>query len=683
MSFWTFLLILVVAMDAYVKGATTREKAVVVANMNDSFWALNGDAVVLNCTHPATSGDIWSQQATDGTESAVPRALVRTFNGGSALTVTMSPSLNGISYKCVLQDFRRNVVFESGWITLLLGVEINMTCASQATVCATETQTLTKRCAISGLPAPNITVRKISGPASSLPLASLSGLTFSAVTLKNRGNYTITGQNILEDKQVNVSVQLGVDICVAPTGKISIPDTIFCLNLALINYTAKGIPAPNITWNSSLAERAVVHTLDEYSTGITSFVESTLEITAKREDNQISFCVTAENSVASTSQCYSRNVICSAPGAPFVQVVDIGDTSFNLNIIEPQFNGGNEVLSYNISVNRSDTQLGTYNVNRTGKLYVVRGLSPNTNYTISVTAVNIIGEGPPFTFNNKTAGRPGGVGERDVVKEKGCKELSFSFMEKDDNGGPITNYRVLLYSEQDTDVLLRNESSSSATVTINGLDPKTMYEVRLQVENEYGESNASAGFIVTTDSCGLGAGAIVGISLGSGVVLIAGTTGFIMKKKSGGGGSKDSSQELKKKEKKPPIVVDHDVKVEEAQYDVTGRNLVTGKEDNGADGGGPIPGSVNNPSPKEVKHTKGPAGENYAQLDKGPPKQDYAKPDVTKKRKAQKEVYAELDHEESGQAAAKPSPKVVDKSEKTIYADMNPEQPKPRDHYDP
>ena len=88
-----------------------------------------------------------------------------------------------------------------------------MTCASQATVCATETQTLTKRCAISGLPAPNITMQKISGPASSLPLASLSGLTFSAVTLKNRGVYTMTGQNILEDKEVSVSVQLGVDIC--------------------------------------------------------------------------------------------------------------------------------------------------------------------------------------------------------------------------------------------------------------------------------------------------------------------------------------------------------------------------------------------------------------------------------------------------------------------------------------
>ena len=151
-------------------------------------------------------------------------------------------------------------------------------------------------------------------------------------------------------------------------------------------------------------------------------------------------------------------------------------------------------------------------------------------------------------------GRPGGVGEGDVVQEKGCKELSFTFMEIDDNGGPITNHRVLLYSEQD--VLLRNESSSSTTVTIDGLDPKTMYVVQLQVENEYGESVVSAAFIVITSSCGmcerfikfwlilaipgLGTGPIVGILLGSGVVLIACCAGVIIivkKKNSGGCGS--------------------------------------------------------------------------------------------------------------------------------------------------
>ena len=100
-------------------GASTREKSV-VANVNDSVWALNGDAVVLNCRHPATSGDIWSQRAANGTESAAP-GPVRVANVGSTLTVSMSPSLNGTSYKCILTDFRGTRIFESGWIALFLG----------------------------------------------------------------------------------------------------------------------------------------------------------------------------------------------------------------------------------------------------------------------------------------------------------------------------------------------------------------------------------------------------------------------------------------------------------------------------------------------------------------------------------------------------------------------------------
>ena len=55
-------------------GASIREKAV-VANVNDSVWALNGDTVAINCHHVATSGDIWSQRAPDGTESAAPGSV--------------------------------------------------------------------------------------------------------------------------------------------------------------------------------------------------------------------------------------------------------------------------------------------------------------------------------------------------------------------------------------------------------------------------------------------------------------------------------------------------------------------------------------------------------------------------------------------------------------------------------
>ena len=88
-----------------------------------------------------------------------------------------------------------------------------------------------------------------------------------------------------------------------------------------------------------------------------------------------------------------------------MQVVDKGNTSFILSIIEPQFNGGNDVLFYYINIT-SDTQMETWHLSKTGKetLCVVRGLSPNTSYAISVVAVNIIGEGPPFIINSRTDG---------------------------------------------------------------------------------------------------------------------------------------------------------------------------------------------------------------------------------------------------------------------------------------
>ena len=91
---------------------------VVVADVNDAVWAFNGDTIVLNCSHPATSGDVWSQRTPDGTESPGP-PTVRTPKVGSTFTVTASPSLNGNSYKCILQDFRGIRIFESGWITIL------------------------------------------------------------------------------------------------------------------------------------------------------------------------------------------------------------------------------------------------------------------------------------------------------------------------------------------------------------------------------------------------------------------------------------------------------------------------------------------------------------------------------------------------------------------------------------
>ncbi|XP_065826349.1 uncharacterized protein [Oscarella lobularis] len=368
----------------FAAGAITREKKL-AANVDHSVWALNGDTVVLNCSHSDTLGDSWTQRVPDGTVSPVSPAAVQAFVGGSTLTVSMSPYLNGTSFRCVLTDLNVNRVFESGWITLLLGDKINLTCASQATVCATETQTLTKRCTISGLPVPNITVQKMSGPASSLPSASLSGLTFSAVALEDRGVYTLTGKNILEEKRVNVSVRPGVDICVAPIViGMFIPDPIGCLNVALFNYTVTGIPSPSITWVHSFGARAVVHTLAE-SNGITSFVKSTLEIKARRNDGQSSICVEAENGVipiTSTRRCFRINV---------TQLYYKTESLLSLRVSDSPDNDRLKATDYFISYWQFTSAMNNLTIQRdpSGQTSVhLIDLNPSESYNVQVVARN-------------------------------------------------------------------------------------------------------------------------------------------------------------------------------------------------------------------------------------------------------------------------------------------------------
>ena len=208
-----------------------------------------------------------------------------------------------------------------------------MICTGQATVCAMVGQSFVKHCTISGLPAPDITVQKISGPASPLPLASFSGLTFSASTLDDRGIYTMIGNNTLQVERVNVSVQLGVDICgktkhkvtfyrylafvlVAPTVvDVYFPDPIVCSILTLVNYAVSGIPAPRVTWGPLLGERTVAHSpVESKNTDrVASVVTSTLEIRAERTDTNSSICAEATNGVipiASTRRCFTINVTC-------------------------------------------------------------------------------------------------------------------------------------------------------------------------------------------------------------------------------------------------------------------------------------------------------------------------------------------------------------------------------------
>ena len=60
-----------------------------------------------------------------------------------------------------------------------------------------------------------MTVSKISGRAlaTRLPLANRSGLTFSDVTLTDRGTYRLAAENVLQEIREDISVRAEEDIC--------------------------------------------------------------------------------------------------------------------------------------------------------------------------------------------------------------------------------------------------------------------------------------------------------------------------------------------------------------------------------------------------------------------------------------------------------------------------------------
>ncbi|XP_065828469.1 uncharacterized protein [Oscarella lobularis] len=347
---------------------STREKEV-EANVNDFVWALNGDTVLLNCSHPATSGDTWSQRAANGKESPAPPA-VRTATVGSTFTVLMSPSLNGTSYKCILQDFQANRVFESGWNMLLLGEEIRVSCTRRATSCVNIGETLNKHCVVTGLPEPNVTVSKISGRAlaTRLPLANRSGLTFSDVTLTDRGTYRLAAENVLQEIREDISVRAEEDICWAPVVvSFLISDPIVCLHNVRINFTVKGIPAPNITWSWStlLSEKITIssHINSIYSDEITSVVMFALEIqNVHRGDSNI--CMKADNGASpSLQRCVRLNITCDID-PPHVELRDRTESSLSLQISNSLDNSRLQATEYFITYWQSISSVKNLTIKR-------------------------------------------------------------------------------------------------------------------------------------------------------------------------------------------------------------------------------------------------------------------------------------------------------------------------------
>ena len=117
-----------------------------------------------------------------------------------------------------------------------------------------------------------------------------------------------------------------LDLDSSKAGNLPVSVSANCYTSAIVDFTAKGIPAPQITLSPSPSGRATVGatTVSKDTDGVTSVVKTTLEIRDIRvSDNNTKFCATADNGIPPISaECFQLDVTCMEINIQRVRLTD-------------------------------------------------------------------------------------------------------------------------------------------------------------------------------------------------------------------------------------------------------------------------------------------------------------------------------------------------------------------------
>ncbi|KRT80542.1 Fibronectin domain-containing protein [Oryctes borbonicus] len=161
-------------------------------------------------------------------------------------------------------------------------------------------------------------------------------------------------------------------------------------------------------------------------------------------------------------------------------------TSLCLRWIEPDYNGGAPVQEYElVSINADSSRSPLYKTKECE--YNVTDLSPGTEYTFAVRAVNRIGPGPWSEHMTVTSGAaPPEFPINVTVVSKTPNHVFVSWSEPKDNGAPIKEYRVEYNSNESEDQFQNVFQGAGQNCDVKNLTPSTTYYFRVQACNGAG-----------------------------------------------------------------------------------------------------------------------------------------------------------------------------------------------------
>ena len=236
----------------------------------------------------------------------------------------------------------------------------------------------------------------------------------------------------------------------------------------VVSYLVRVTQGSNFVSEATTTERSL--TLDGLTNGVTYGIN-----------------VLATNTVG-TSGPSERAFVTPAtvPDAPLAATVLRQNASADVSWDTPSNNGGDPITSYRIQVRASNDPAVSFTA--TESPYSIRGLENGKTYTVSVNAINSVGESFASDHVEVTpATAPDAPLATTALRQNAGADVSWD-TPSNNGGDPITRYRIQVRTGNDP---AASFTATESPYSIRGLENGTAYSVSVSAVNSVGESVAS------------------------------------------------------------------------------------------------------------------------------------------------------------------------------------------------
>jgi titin len=196
----------------------------------------------------------------------------------------------------------------------------------------------------------------------------------------------------------------------------------------------------------------------------------------------------------SNASTYSSSVIpARTPAAPTAPTIaGRTNTSISLTWNAPD-DGGRLITDYKIEFSSDGTTWAVFNDGTSGTTAAtVTGLTRGTAYTFRISAINAEGTSTASPASSSAiAGTTPAAPATPMLTSKTPTSVSLSWTAPENNGKPITDYKVEYSSDGTTWIVFNDGTSTSTSATVSGLVPGTSYRFRISAINSVGTGTSS------------------------------------------------------------------------------------------------------------------------------------------------------------------------------------------------